>query len=308
MDTTVHLVNSAIVPLEIPGVLVRFFTTLGVLVTQATTDAAGEVDVDLPVATYLVRVSKYQVGFSNPYSISVSATLLNSFTIVGDELANPIASDPNYCRTWGYFIDGAGRPFHGIAVYLRPLVTDIEHTQDNSLITTDVQPGFPVVVGGRGIVASEILELETDETGLGWVDLPRSGKYVCQAKGAHINTPIQIETPDAPGVNILDLMYPYPIVMALSPLGPYATTPGNSLSLAPTFTLSDGRSVPSYQSALGLEVSSSNDAIATVVMSAGLITIHGVVAGAATITVDTEDFAYSKRFPPTPFTLVVTVS
>lgn len=293
MDTVIRVQDTSPIPAPIAGVLVRAFSG-STLVTQAVTSAVGQAELALDPGTYVIRLSKYQTGFSNPYSIVVSATLANNFTISGDVLSAPISSDPNYCRCWGYFIDGAGQPFSGVAVWLRPLVVEICHTDQNALIYDDVHPGVPSVVGGRGIVASAPLQLVTDETGLGWLDLPRLGKFIAQLRGAHTVTPIQITVPDSPSVNILDLLLPYPSVLISDPVSPVTMHPGESVRVTPTIYLSDGQQLTSLSY---FEATSSDESVATVTKASNTVSVAAVGPGDAQILFTPDDFRYPERRP-----------
>ena len=218
-DTTLHT--------PIAGVVVRVFdATNTVYITQATTDASGVAFFSLVVpSSYYVRFFKDKVSFNQPQLLVALDQPLNDFSVIGHVYSPPEATNPRLCRCSGFF----KRPDNSAAV---------DH--DIHFI-----PKFdPLLLEGNAML-TERLAQRTDSQGYVQVDLVRFGQYEVTVEGLEDQQRV-ITIPDAPSVNLCDLLFSVVSRIEFDPPGPWAIAVGsdNDYTVGVTVYTSDGRVLP----------------------------------------------------------------
>lgn len=303
--------DDSAIPGVITGVVVGVFDSVTFApVAQAVTDGTGKASFllpgsALPGTVYEVRFFKLGVFFPNPVQIAVLDPVVppasNIFDFSGTLVGTlPVATDPRVCRCTGRFMNYSNRPIAN---------TVFRVFADQS------QPGFevPLVVDGN-LVASQAMDFKTDDDGYVTVDLLRGGQY-------RVMFPSQeekiwcIDVPDRSSVNLIDLIFPYPVSLSWDP----SVAPGDAV----TVTVGQMLEVPfsvifsnyltiSKGIQQWLTFTNSDDTKMSVAVSdSGMVIITGVAAGSAQVTgVNRSDLnpsrvpTYSTLVPP----LTVTVS
>lgn len=221
----------AAVPIE--GVVLRVYSADGkTFYTEAITDAQGHggflLDngtLDHP-CTYQLRMYKFQVSFQNPQLFTLSQTLVmdaNTFDVKGTVFVLPVATDARLCRASGFFRRGTGAPAANVDIHViakfKPLLLE------GSAVTTE-----------RDII-------RTDERGYAQIDLIRCGQYDVTVQGME-DMYRTISVPDAPSVNLPDLLFPVIQQIVFSPPGPFTVSVGTDLNVFTTVIASDGEVLP----------------------------------------------------------------
>lgn len=269
-------------PLHNPveAVLVKIFSQDGRLVfEQSQTDAAGHAGFLLAAGfSYQARFYKQQVSFQNPQLFDVlEAPATNAFDINAEIAAPPVPTDPRLCTAFGYFRTVTGAPASGVDIHFiakfKPLLLD------NAAVLTE-----------RAII-------RTDDGGYGQINLIRLGHYDVTVQGLEDYTQ-KICVPDAPNVNLPDLLFPVVASVAYDPAPPFTVAVGQELQLSPTVVATDGRVLGG--AALNDVVWSSSDPAVLAVLPAGdKVTLRGITAGSASILVKRADYSI-VRYPDLP--------
>lgn len=267
----IYVKDAQPIPAAIAGVTVKVFSQNGSTVQgQNTTDTSGLAAFLLPDGTYSVRLYKQGVAFLNPFIIEVLsapvAPQTNTFDLTGYPLTPPLVSDPRLCVAYGYFRTPSGAPAEGIDIHI-------------------INKFNPLSMDGAAVL-SERVTVRTDMTGYVEVPLIRNAQYDVTVQG--LNQLVRtISVPDAPNVNMPDLLFPVVSVVSFSPAGPYTVQVGQELVLTPTVTASDGQDL-----GLGIEdvvYRSSDTEVLGVFVSASTVTLRGIAAGSAQLTVTRQD-------------------
>lgn len=176
------------------GVLVRVYDKAGkTLFTESVTGDDGRAGFLLFSQEYSLRFYKFGVGFTQPQFIEVLSNpaipgkTANAFNVSAAVLEPPLALDPRLCRASGYFRDVTGAP--------RPQL-DIHFIGQFS----------PILLEGS-LVMDERRQLKTDKQGFACIDLIRCANYLVTLE-AYEDRPRTIRVPDAPSVNLPDLLFP----------------------------------------------------------------------------------------------------
>jgi hypothetical protein len=222
-------------PQPVTGMVIQFFTTLGVFVTQGTTDGAGSVTVSLPDGTYNVLFYKQGVSIlpKQPQQIVVSALAAsNNFLVTGHVSVLPESPDPLRCRISGQLVGPDGLP-----------------TMDQRLSFLP-QSDFSVS-GGNLVSVQRQVEAHPDDKGYFQFDLLRGMKYTGSMLGidsfpqlgiSPVN--LQVIVPALPALSLVNLLFPLPVSVIFSQDTisiPLAGGPDGSSTLG-TITYSDGSS------------------------------------------------------------------
>jgi hypothetical protein len=210
----------------ISGVLVRVYDIDGKTIhTQAMTDYTGHAGFLLPAdLTFQLRFFKERVGFTNPQYILVSpAPALNIFDVACDVLTPPISTNGRLCVANGYFKRVDGSPAAWVDMHFIP------------------QFG-PVVLDGD-LVVPEQLMIRTNAAGYAEIPLIRYGKYNVTMQGFE-NYQRCIAIPDAPNVNLADLLFPVVDRVLFNPTTPVVMSVGEERSLSTFVFASDGNLLP----------------------------------------------------------------
>lgn len=101
----------------IPDVYVQVYNLSGLLLRTGTTDAAGELALNMNDGTYQVTLTKNQVNFAATEALIVSGATTDTYT--GEVLTLPVPATANVCRVSGFaFVQnstGAVPSFDGTA-------------------------------------------------------------------------------------------------------------------------------------------------------------------------------------------------
>jgi len=288
-------VNDA-TPMKNPvaGVVVKITSQDGKLVySQAATDTAGHVGFMLPSGvTYQARFYKFAAGFTNPQLFAVLPSPLapgqtNSFNVVAQILAPPVPRDARLCTAYGYFRDITGAPQSNVEIHI-------------------IAKFDPVWLDGAGVLKERVI-FRTDESGYAQVNLIRNGQYDCTVQGEE-DIVRHISVPDAPNVNLPDLLFPVVSSLVLTPPGPYTVQAGHELTIGFVVMGSDGENLGAGYGDVMLSTSD-NDVLGYSYSPAGL-TLIGIKAGTAQINVVRADQSI-VRIPDTGIAnqpLLVTVT
>ncbi len=260
-----HVMDSTPAQNPVEGMLVRVFDETNVnFLTQDTTDSDGHVGFTLFTATYNLRFFKFGAQVSQPQVAVVQEPvagepLINAFNVTATVFVHPIANDARLCRASGFFRDVTGAPEPNVDIHI-------------------IAQFDPVILEGSAVL-SERRILRTDKDGFACVDLIRCARYSAMVQG-HEETPRLIEVPDAPSVNLPDLLFPVVDVVSFDVDGPYSLSVGEVLEVTPTVVGSNG--VPLVGPASGdVQWSSSDDSVLGVAQTATTVTLTGKAAGSA---------------------------
>lgn len=287
-------------PPGIEDVIVRFFESDGsTYVTQATTDADGWAEVTLngddPGIEYQLRF--YVVGGSiqQPQAISVyspasaSPSGTNDFGVTGHMRTLPEATDPRLCRASVKVLGPDGRPKVGAEAHFIAM--------------------FSPIMSSGDVVLAERVATRSGKDGMLIVDLFRNCCYEATVEG-HENIQRQIEVPDAPAVNLGDLLFPVVVAVTYDPAPSPSFTMfvGDSIVVTPTVYTSDGRTLTGVaRDDLCYSVEDSSIA-GVVVLSDTELRITGTGVGTTQLKVERRDNTI-KRIPDgitgTPITIDV---
>lgn len=206
----------------IAGVVLRVYSPDGALFyTQTTTDDQGHGGFLLDDSVqYQLRLYKFQVAFTNPMLFSVVVPPgLNTFDVKGVVVTPPSAVDPRLCRASGFFRRGTGAPAKNVDIHFLPKFN-------------------PLLLEGAAVLTERDIN-RTDAQGYMQIDLIRCGQYDVTIQGME-DMSRTISVPDAPSVNLPDLLFPVVSQIVFSPPGPYSVTIGSDLDIFPTVLASDG--------------------------------------------------------------------
>jgi hypothetical protein len=258
----------------VAGVVVKVLTADGRTVYgQDTTDSDGHVGFLLPseVPLYQARFFKFSVTFTNPLQFSVLPSPLtppqsNTFDVPGTLVSPPVPTDARLCTAYGFFRGPDGSPAPHTEIHFMPKFN-------------------PLWVEGAGVLKERVI-VRTDAAGYVQVNLFRNGQYDCTIAGEEEITR-HIDVPDLPNCNVVDLIFPIPASVVYDPPGPYTLHVGDTLTLVPTVTASDGED-------LGVDIADvqyrSDDTTVLGVQPSSLnVTILGLAPGTANIVVKRLD-------------------
>lgn len=221
-----YVTDTAPAASPIEGVVLRVYSADGKLFyTETTTDAEGHGGFLLDDSTsYQLRLSKFQVAFTNPLLFSLAAPpAVNTFDVKGTLFVPPVAVDARLCRASGFFRRGTGAPASNVDVHFIPKFD-------------------PLLLEGAAVLTERDLA-RTDERGFMQIDLIRCGQYDVTIQGME-DMYRTISVPDAPSVNLPDLLFPVIQQITFDPPGPFTVTIGTDLPVLPTIIASNGEIIP----------------------------------------------------------------
>jgi len=259
----------------VEGVLVRVYEQDGSLIfSEAATDADGHVGFLLwSGKTYSLRFYKFQVGFTQPQLIEVKTEVMtpgttpNTFDVEAEVLEFPVANDSRLCRASGYFRDITGAPYANLDMHFRGR--------------------FPVaLLEGSGVVNATRI-VRTDDDGYACVDLVRCALYEVTMETLE-GVRRCIKVPDAPSVNLPDLLFAKVEAVGFEPEGPFQLTVGGELELVTTVVGTDGVPLdgPAIQDVLWK--TSDNGVFSFTTTATGLL-LRGVGVGTAELQAERKD-------------------
>lgn len=278
-DTPAHSgVGGVFVSVVDPGTYIE--------IASATTDVVGRSAFLLPPGTYEVRAFKMGVRVPNPTAIEIvdRPDIGNSFEIVATVLSLPAATDPRVCRCSGRFVGSGNAPRANILVRV--------------LAKSDTGAQSPRVVD-KNMVAQTVCDRHTDASGWVSFDLIRGGDFFVVFAGDD-DSAWPIKVPDCPSANLSDLIHPYPVVLGWN----QADAPGNTVEVPAgttklirwDLTFSD-HSTLTTDAGQWLDVTNGDDSVMSVGYTGSFISVTGVSAGSAEVSVARKPGVTPHRVP-----------
>lgn len=264
----------------IEGVVLRVYSADGKLFYNETStgvDGHGGFLLD-DSNTYQLRLYKFQVSFTNPLLFSVTSNESeNVFDVKGTVFAPPSAVDARLCRASGFFRRGTGAPASNVDVHFIPKFD-------------------PLLLEGAAVLTERDLA-RTDARGFMQIDLIRCGQYDVTIQGME-DMYRTISVPDAPSVNLPDLLFPVIQQITFDPPGPFTVTIGTDLPLIPTIIASNGEIIP--KTGPGAVVWGTDDpTVAAVLDNGDTLSLRGFKAGTTHLTARRFDTTII-RYPNLP--------
>jgi hypothetical protein len=277
------------------GVLVRFFNSSDLFVTQNVTVVVGveaycevTLDGDDPPVDYTIRMSKTGVAFDGslgddsktPQAIEVysppalAPTGTNAFQVQGQTFVRPVATDPRLCRCSGFFRDLAGRPLANLDLHFI-----------GSCMNDGQAPYSPFVVDGNAVLQGGQIITRTDRNGYLEIDLYKTGEYSVLLQGLETDLR-RVIVPDQPSANLVYLLFPVVVSIVFDP-DPVALLVNGYVDVDVTVLTSDGRTLDIVD---GDVLFTSNDtSVASVQIVNGKLRVMGVAAGSTTVKAERAD-------------------
>jgi hypothetical protein len=256
----------------VSGVVCRVYTQDGsIFSTQTATDGDGHVGFMLSDgATYQLRFYKFGVSFTNPQYIAVvPAPGVNKFDVLAELVTPPVPADRRLCTAFGFFRTPDGSPAAKVDLHFLPKFN-------------------PLIVEGSAVLVERTI-VRTDEKGYVEVNLFRNGQYDVMLQGME-DTQRRISVPDAPNVNLPDLLFPVVSLITFDPPGPYTLPVGEQMQLTPSVFTSDGNTDP-LGNAYDVMWSSDNPDVLGLNLAGGVITLNGNSPGVANVIAKRSDLS-----------------
>jgi hypothetical protein len=203
----------------IPGVVVRVFDPEGVVFyTDTVTDVTGRACFSLWNQRYSLRFYKFATRFQQPQVIDViegvgGAPAVNAFNTYAEVMEGEVAVDPRLCRARGHFRDITGAPRRYLDVIF-------------------IGEFAPILLDGAGVL-SERRMIRTDKSGYACLDLIRCAQYSATIEG-YEDQVRKVYVPDAPSVNLPELLFPTVGSVSFAPHSPWTLSVGSTLELTPS--------------------------------------------------------------------------
>lgn len=262
----------------IDAVVVRALSADGKeVLAQGETDGTGVAALLLPFGQYQLRFFKPRVYVKQPLMLELLEGDAAALTVhaAATPLDPPLPQDARACVAYGVFRWSTGLPAAGVEL--------------------TITPEFPATwVDGSGVVPGRI-RVVADKEGYVQVPLFRFGQYEVSVAGMSEYTRT-VYVPDAPNININDLLFPVAEAVTFDPAGPFSLRVGEEKPVATTVLLSDGRQLPGT----GGEVrwKSSDPSVLVVLSQTGGFLLRALSAG--TVEVTAERTTDVVRIPSTP--------
>ena len=273
----------------VEGVLLKVFSDDGRLTyTQGISDAVGHVGFLLSSGlSYQVRSYKFGVSTPPPLHFTVTAGQSSELDIAVSRMLAPVPSDPRLCTAFGYFRDVTGAPQADVEIHF-------------------ISKFKPVWLDGAAVVCERVV-VRTDVLGYVRVNLIRNGHYDCTIQGEEDITR-RIKVPDAPNVNLPDLVFPIVSGVLWTPAGPLTIPAGGNMLVGVQVFASDGENLGTgTQDTL---ISTTDQGVLSFSMEAGGLRLMAVKPGDAQIVIKRLNCSV-VRIPDTGIvksTLYVTVT
>lgn len=257
----------------VAGVVVKVFSEDGKIVYgMQQTDADGKASFLLPSEfPYQVRFYKFGYAFDQPQLLEVlDAPVLpqtNIFEAAATNITPPVPNDVRLCTAFGYFRDVTGAPSANVEIHF-------------------IAKFNPVWLEGAGVVKERVI-VRTDAKGYVQLNLIRNGQYDCTIQGEE-DIVRHIDVPDAPNVNLPDLIFPVVERVITVPPGPaYTLAVGEELSLEMHVMTSDKNDLGKGTNDTFYRVSPPD--IVTFWFDQTHMILKGLVPGTAQITIERAD-------------------
>lgn len=264
VPVNIYVVDNTPQQNPIQGAAVNLYTTDTHLpVTRAITDINGLASFLLPSEfTFEMRMYKNQTTFSNPQLLPLlDPPAVNNFTVVGTPFAPPIAQDPSLCMAYGFFRTVTGAPAPNL---------DIQF----------IAQFDPLIFYGSGMVTERAIA-RTDQNGYVQVPLARFGMYSVILAGFE-DLRRTIKVPDAPNINLPDLIWPVVSSVVYDQSTPFNLTIGTDFYTKPTVSASDGEIL---EGVAGSDVrwDTADHNIAAVLPAGDTLTLRGLSPGTTSL-------------------------
>lgn len=287
------------------GVTVRIFDSSNVLQASGTTSAGptpalGVFQTTLngtttPGIFYTVRLNRANTGFGNSSQIGVIDSATNQFTIHGISFTEPVSTDPNKCRVFGF---------------LRSVLGDSLREREITIINKFV-PQIVNDAGTQHILLGQEVRLSTDRTGFIQFDLYRTAvvDFVIPSQNANpynadgFSTIFSVTVPDQANVNLADLLYPVPDTLEFIDTSPLVVAIGDTEHIDVTLTDTLNNEL---ENLVKIKLLSSDTTKVTVVKNGLGIDITRLTAGTVFITAELDlDVVKVQHLPPKQLTFIV---
>lgn len=201
----------------VPGVVVAVYNLSSVFISQSTTNSSGVVSFTLTDLQY--RVYLYKIGFSIilPWLLNVDTTKISiDYRLTGQVRILPETLNPDLIRISGTLVDMAGKPRKNNSI----LFYKEQQANIGELIVEDVPVNFT-----------------SDEKGYFEFDLYRN-MNLCAAYLTERDL-FGIQTPDRAAIELADLIFQIPVLLAISPTTINVPLSGGAVNVPYTATFSD---------------------------------------------------------------------
>lgn len=270
------------------GVVVKVMTEDGRMVFgQAQTDSTGKASFLLPNRKYQLRFFKFGVNFKNPLFIDVLEGQNNAFNVYGEPYVVGQSTDTRICIASGFFRTSSGAPHRAFDMHFIPKFD-------------------PIILDDAGVL-HERVTARTNDKGFASVPLIRLAQYDVTLEGFE-NIYRSIEVPDAPAVNLPDLLFPVIKGITFDVSIPLELSVGEEIEVPTHVFTTDLRELEE----LGSDVlwSVSNPQVLNFEINGSNIKLRGLNPGSAEVRADRKDKTVI-RIPNTPISgvpLSVTVA
>jgi hypothetical protein len=201
------------------GVTVKIMSQDGRLVFgQPVTDANGIVALLMPTGIFQLRFFKFGVTFSAQLIEVLPAPQVNTFKVKGETYVYPQSTDTRICIAAGIFRTPTGGIARGIDMHF-------------------IAKWSPIILDGSAIMPERVTQ-RTNNEGYAEVPLIRFGQYDVTIEGME-DYQRCISVPNAPAVNIANLLFPVINLITFEEPGPYMIAVGEDLVLTPHVFASD---------------------------------------------------------------------
>jgi hypothetical protein len=313
VPVTLVVSDDQVVPVGIQNARIFVYSDSDVFITELLTDSSGEAEIPLigsagPTGTtYIIRVQKLGVVFAEPIKTiavldPVSLPDTNIFDFVGHIVLPQESSDPDLCLVYGNFTNLSLLPVKRLRFEFKSCPEFVEvgtpPTPHGSGLLLAGYTGIPTIVREHALVRS--VKVDTDDNGNISVELPREGYFLVHIHG--LEEPFEITeriyVPDAPGANLLDLLYPY-IQSVVYDTDPITVAAGETVLVDFTATFSNLESITAKDVIEKLLSFATADAlIAEVSLFTGTqLLVKGLQAGSTTIVTARDDLYVVPRRP-----------
>ncbi len=270
------VVDTALVAAPLSGVTVKILSEDGsAVVAQPVTDSDGLVTQLLPTGIYQLRFFKFGVTFRSQL-IEVLPAVVNQFRVRGEVYSYPQSTDTRICIASGFFRTPSGGLARGVDVHF-------------------IAKWSPILLEGSAIMPERVTQ-RTNDNGYMEVPLIRFGQYEATVEGMEDYQRV-VSVPDAPSVNIGDLLFPVVEAITFEEAGPYEVAVGDELILTPHVFSSDLNELTNISTDVIWLTDNSTGCSAAPEVSR--LVVKGLVAGTYQLTATRRDKSII-RIPDTP--------
>lgn len=269
------VVDTTLAANPLAGVTVKILTEDGTsVVAQPVTDVNGLVTQLLSTGIYQVRFFKFGVTFTTQL-IEILPAVVNQFRVRGEVYTYPQSTDTRICIASGFFRTPSGGLARGVDVHF-------------------IAKFNPLLLEDSAIMPERVTQRTNNE---GYMEVPliRFGQYEATVEGMEDYQRV-VCVPDAPAVNIGNLLFPVVDTITFDEAGPYSAAVGDELTLTPHIFSSDLNELTNLVADVNW---TTDDPSLTVVANATTLTVKGTTAGTYQLIATRRDTSII-RIPNTP--------